>query len=495
MDTVRSNQVFCVNSPPRGYGVCEAVRTPEMPDDVAHTSSLAAIRNLFHQAGLDSRNFGSHDWNPLGDIIHEGDSVLIKPNWVHHINQAGAGLDCLVTHTDVIEAILRYALKARPRQIIIGDAPIQDCDLNSLLDATGVPEMVSRVNTEGASVTVRDFRLVRLPSGRIEGRKEATDRSMDDYVLFDLGPESRIEPITSGNNGFRVTKYDPAELEKTHARGTHRYLVAREAIEADVVINVPKLKTHKKSCMTGALKCMVGINGHKSYLPHHRKGGSGSGGDCYAGASHLKALSENLLDAINRSPSAAARYCLGRIALGARAAGKLLGVDGNLEGSWYGNDTIWRTCLDLQTILHYGVPDGLLNETPQRTVLTITDAIVAGEGEGPMSVTPVDLGMLTMGLSVAAVDWVNALLMGFDPSRIPLTREAFSANKYPLADFGPKEIRVCVDGREVSLGDIPGSSCRRFSPPKGWQGHCELEDRYFREGETTEPTGCEVMVG
>ena len=56
-------------------------------------------------------------------------------------------------------------------------------------------------------------------------------------------------------------------------RGRHRYLVARELIEADVVFNVPKLKTHKKAGVTGALKNLVGINGHKAYLPHHRKGG------------------------------------------------------------------------------------------------------------------------------------------------------------------------------------------------------------------------------
>ena len=95
--------------------------------------------------------------------------------------------------------------------------------------------------------------------------------------------------------------YNPDLMLNTHQPGRHQYLVARDIIEADTVINLPKLKTHKKACLTGALKNMVGINGHKEYLPHHRKGGSGAGGDCYEGSSFFKGSSENLLDIANRS--------------------------------------------------------------------------------------------------------------------------------------------------------------------------------------------------
>ena len=48
------------------------------------------------------------------------------------------------------------------------------------------------------------------------------------------------------------------------------------SIEANVVINVPKLKSHKKACVTGALRDLVGINGNKK--SPSRKGGIGSGG-------------------------------------------------------------------------------------------------------------------------------------------------------------------------------------------------------------------------
>ena len=87
---------------------------------------------------------------------------------------------------------------------------------------------------------------------------------------------SLLEPIASDRRvDFRVTMYNPDLMRQTHGRGRHQYLIAREVIEADVVINVPKLKTHRKAGITGALKNLVGINGNKDYLPHHRLGGVG----------------------------------------------------------------------------------------------------------------------------------------------------------------------------------------------------------------------------
>jgi uncharacterized protein (DUF362 family) len=59
-------------------------------------------------------------------------------------------------------------------------------------------------------------------------------------------------------------------MAKTHHPGVHQYLVAKEVIEADIIINLPKLKTHRKAGVTCALKNLIGINGNKEYLPHHR---------------------------------------------------------------------------------------------------------------------------------------------------------------------------------------------------------------------------------
>ena len=104
--------VFCTKATTASYDVCPDVRFPELPVWAKVTTTLVTFRALLVQAGLDHAHFGSPDWNPFGAIIHAGDKVVVKPNWVHHHNLSGYGMDCLVTHTCVIEAILHYVAKA-----------------------------------------------------------------------------------------------------------------------------------------------------------------------------------------------------------------------------------------------------------------------------------------------------------------------------------------------------------------------------------------------
>ncbi len=127
--------------------------------------------------------------------------------------------------------------------------------------------------------------------------------------------------------------------------------------------------------ITGALKNLVGINGNKDYLPHHRRGGTGFGGDCYPGRNWFKMSGEMLLDAAN-SVSGIPNLILRQAARVTCGLARLAGADGNVDGSWYGNDTVWRMCLDLNRILCYGRADGTLAEQPQRQVLALTDAII-----------------------------------------------------------------------------------------------------------------------
>jgi hypothetical protein len=121
--------------------------------------------------------------------------------------------------------------------------------------------------------------------------------------------------------------------------------------------------------------------------------------------------------------------------------GDRLGV----EGSWAGNDTIWRTCLDLNRILLYGRPDGTLAETVQRRVLHVVDAVVAGQGDGPLAPRPLPLGALAGGDSAPAVDWVGARLLGYEPRVVPLVREAFGGFRWPLTRLEPEQVRVTGD--------------------------------------------------
>jgi uncharacterized protein (DUF362 family) len=466
---LESSAVFCQTATEPSYRLRPELQFPDLPHWARKSTALAAVRALLAHAGLDRPNVGSPSWNPLGAIIRKGSQVLIKPNWVYHDHSGGHGLECLVTHTTVIEAILHYAAKAQPERIVVGDAPLQGCDFDALMRAGRVHEMVAQFVTNGVNVSVQDFRRTIQPQSTLGVAAAKDCRPLDDFILYDLGRGSLLEPITKQDSEFRVTMYDPDLLKRTHRPGQHQYLIAREAIEADVVINVPKLKTHKKACVTGALKNFVGINGHKEYLPHHRKGGSEDGGDCYPGSSKVKMVVEDLLDATNRAQGSLPRRMLASTTRIGMGVGKVLGVGGDYEGSWFGNDTVWRTSLDLLRIVRYGRVDGTLATTPQRTVLTLTDAIIAGEGEGPLSPTPVALGLLTLGISPPAVEWVNSVLMGLEPQHIPIVREAFAQHAHPLATVSPDAISVLVDGEHVPMTRLFARRGRAFRLPEGWR--------------------------
>ena len=388
----------------------------------------------------------------FGRVIPDGARVLLKPNWVLHENQGPWGMEPLVTHPTLVKAAAEAALRTGAGQVTVGDAPVQGCDFDRLMAAGGYREWAERLQASDSRFAgLRDFR--RTKSVVHEWHRETTreQRSIDNFVLFDLAGDSLLEPITV-DGAFRVTMYDPKMMKRTHAPGRHQFLVAREILEADVVINLPKLKTHKKAGITCALKNLIGINGNKEFLPHHRIGGAEAGGDCYPGRSPIKRTLEFVYDLQNSTDDQTAQraYSLATRALNraAHMAGDRLGV----EGSWSGNDTIWRTCLDLNRILLYGRPDGTIADERQRRVLNVVDAVVAGQGDGPLNAEPFPLGFLVGGSSSAAIDWVGAMLLGYAPERIPITAHAFDRFRWPLTDFEPSDVRVAG-----SLGEGPSS--------------------------------------
>ncbi len=472
-----SHTVVIARAARADYGnLPQAEPAPELPSGSVTTVGGGAGRELLRQWGLDASRFGSAHWNPLGAVIPAGARVVVKPNWVHHLNKSNEGLDCLLTHTSVLECVLQYVALTRPRSVVIGDAPIQGCDFGRLRASCGLDAMVERVASEtGLRVDIADFRRTLLPEDRVGGARVENVRPQANYTLVDLGRESLLEPLARAAEKFRVTMYNPDLLSRTHSPGRHQYLIAREVLEADVVISLPKLKAHKKAGVTGALKNLVGINGNKEFLPHHRKGGSTTGGDCYPGGSWLKHRAEDLLDEVNRAPEGRAPGLKVWLAGAAVRGAVMLGEDDNIDGSWYGNDTVWRMCLDLQRILRYAGADGALHAEPQRRVITITDAIVAGEREGPLAPSPIPAGFVTGAFNPAAAEWVHARLMGFDPLKIPLVHHAFDGFAFPLVDFAPDAVRARIDGKELAAGAIRPILPFAFQPARGWKGHIELD--------------------
>ncbi len=408
----------------------------------------------------------------FGAVVEAGDRVVVKPNWVLHENQAGSDFDPLITHGTLTGAVIAELLESDASSIVLGDAPIQGCKFPVLLANMEYDRRVAAVAGDDRRFhgPVDFRRTVSDVSGGVRLAREDV-RSLDQYVLFDLGEHSYLEPVTSGDGKFRVTMYPPALMQRTHAPGRHHYLVAREIIDADVVVNLPKLKTHKKAGVTCALKNLVGINGNKEFLPHHRIGSPSEGGDCYPEASRTKAWLERVLDLKNtysgpvvQRPLALAARVLDGIA---RRQGDRIGV----EGAWSENDTVWRMCLDLNRILLYGGSDGAIHGEPQRTVLTVVDAVVAGQGDGPLAPVALPMGLLYAGESPPAVDWFSASLLGYAPQRIPIVRGAFLPSPWPLVDFASADIRVIESGVSMQVADFLRSKRlpRDIEHPPGWE--------------------------
>lgn len=431
--------------------------------------SIDTIRRLGSTLGWHDAERGA-----FGRVISAGERVVVKPNLVLHENQGPWGIEPLVTAASLIRAVTHEALRAGAASVVVGDAPIQGCDFDLLLARTGLDVWAADLSAAEPRFTgVLDFR--RTTCTFVDGLRVATEdlQPAENFVLFDLGGESLLEPVTDdrGMGRFRVTCYDPRLMRATHARRRHRYLVAKHLMEADVVINLPKLKTHKKAGITCALKNLVGINGNKEFLPHHRVGSARQGGDCYESSSLLRRSIEYALDRQNMTQSRAAARVLHTVTRQLYRLGRVAGLDTDTEGSWSGNDTVWRMCLDLNRILLYGGLDASLADTPRRRVVHVADGIVAGQGNGPLSPEPLELDVLVGGVSAPAVDWVGARLLNYDPGRVALVREAFGTSRWPLATFAPAEIALAGslgDGNAHELLGARGGSPPVKHPP-GWR--------------------------
>ena len=452
-----------------------AERYPEYTGPLAagENHAYAAVRQVLADLGLDRARFGTPQWNPIGDLVPPGARITVKPNWVLHRNEGPGGTDCLITHASILRAVLDYVLLARPARVVVGDAPVQVCDFEGVM-ALGFQPVADYFARAGAPVRVRDFRRTTMVRSEQTAQVSEERQTLDDFVLVDLGARSLMEPIARDYRRFRVTMYDPRRMKVNHRPGLHRYLIARDVLEADLVLNVPKLKTHKKAGLTAALKNLVGINGNKDYLPHHRKGGLNRGGDNYARATLPKRLAEATLDLANRHlhwPRFYARAS--RFAYRFLFFDRIRGLPTDIEGGWYGNDTVWRMCLDLNKVLLYADADGRLHDTPRRAVLSLCDGLVAGEGDGPLRPDPRPFGGLIAAVNPAALDWIAALVMGLDPARIPISARAFAAADLPLATLAPAALAPALNGRPVSLAALAAAFPSPFRPPEGWRGHCE----------------------
>src|SRR4029450_10070620 len=87
-------------------------------------------------------------------------------------------------------------------------------------------------------------------------------------VVIDLATRSLHYDERREGVRFSVQDYDDGVTQQNHSGSIHRYRFSRTILEADLVINLCKLKTHGKAGVTLAMKNIIGANVAKDYLPH-----------------------------------------------------------------------------------------------------------------------------------------------------------------------------------------------------------------------------------
>lgn len=139
----------------------------------------------------------------------EGARVLLKPN-VALPAKPGTGI---VTDARVVEAVTKIVLERNPKRVVIGegssvgyDFPIRLDSIHSM-EVAGVAEVARKLGVE----------------------------------LVDLNRDERV----------RVRARDAFVME--------RFAIARTALEADVIISLPVIKTHIRTGITCGLKNMKGV--------------------------------------------------------------------------------------------------------------------------------------------------------------------------------------------------------------------------------------------
>lgn len=414
------------------------------------------------------------------DFVRPGDRVVLKPNWVKEHDERHPGpnqWEHVVTHPAVIEAVIRWVA---PRlggrgSVIICDAPQTDSSFAKLREYCRLDEVIDRCRREfpGPKIELLDLRPEEWHA--VDGVTVAKTTLPGDP----LGSTHVRINEASEFNGFAGcgqlygASYDMAETNAKHAGARHEYMLCRTPMEADVFINLPKLKTHKKVGVTCALKNLVGINANKNWLPHHTEGTPDQGGDQFPAATAKARLEHSWMGAIKRGLKN--RPALSRLFVPVKKVGRFIFGDTQKvvrSGNWHGNDTCWRMVLDLNKALFFFGGDGQPRSRPIR-YLAVVDGIIGGEGNGPMAPDAKPCGVIIAGTHPLAVDTVAATLMGFDWQRIRMLANAYRMRALNFAPFGVSDISV-ISNRPAWQGKVGNmDQTFGFRPHFGWTGAIE----------------------
>ncbi len=449
------------------------------------------LRQLFVSLGLDRERYSTAQWNPLGQLVQPGQTVLLKPNFVLSFNDSGQDLFAMVTHPSILRALIDYADRALRGQgrIVIADVPQMDCDWEQLMRAQRLDAIqefyASRFGFRVESYDFRNFAVIDHHQPPLTENRKPLAGDPAGSVIINLGRKSHFHGLP--NQNYYGADFNRQETIAHHQGEIHEYCVSRTMLAADVFLSVPKMKTHKKVGVTLNLKGLVGMNTNKNFLVHYRLGAPSAGGDqlpeAQRGADRVLVTTQRwaydqLLARHNKAADAlylaARRVYRATLKPFLRLSQDTLILD---AGNWHGNDSAWRMAADLAKILFFADAAGKFHDTPQRRIFCVVDGIVGGDRLGPLEPEARRCGCLVAGENPFAVDLVTTRLMGFDPRKLHQFDLAFDPEwNFGLRSFADIEVRC---GERILPGNEFFSCDWRepyfgFKPHPGWQGHIEV---------------------
>lgn len=392
--------------------------------------------------------------DPPDELLTPGDNVFIKPNWALELaddlpegEDPRAGWECKITHPAIIEATARWAAKQLNGNgsITIADAPWVETPFSVIDEITGLSSLPARCAADfpGVSFQLADFR------GK-GGTTQVGDPA--GYAKIALAEASEFQGV---------------RLPKAFAEAGAAYQLSRTALDADVLINLPKLKTHNKTGLAGALNNVITLLDDRAPLPMNPLAADEDDEE------EEEDLDDRLFSWLRRKFKHSRMFL--RFLLRSRQALNENDEPPEKHESWHGNDLFWRLVLDVNTALTYYNDQSHHRAKPLRT-LHLVDAVIAGEGNGPLLPDPKPTGLLLAGTNPLAVDCTAATLMGFDWHKIRLLHNAFADRKFPLAEFQPEAI-TCLSENESWNGPLAElTDPVDFHPHDGWWGEIEKQE-------------------
>ena len=457
----------------------------------------ATVRKLLMEMGYDSVNIGTPTWNPFRGLIKSNGTVVIKPNLVLQENKKNYGKNCLMTNISLIRPLLDYLFILQLTdnihfRTVVADVPVQGADFEKILEQTGLKKLQEFYLKEHSfKIEVLDLRhkIVKVDNTgfyaqvRVKGDPLGYKKiHIENSFLNDIAKDYR----KFGAPGYGL-KDTYSEIESS---GEHYYHIPNTILAADLFINVPKLKTHKKAGITAAMKNLIGINGEKAWIPHFRRGSIKNGGDEFDDNQVIiKTITTRALAFLrNRSRilwnfartinnTIIKRYFRKDL----KQTDHLTDFEKKalflVDGDWYGNDTLWRPILDLNFLLYFYDKNGIRLNHKARNYICITDGIISGEGDGPLDADPKKTDIIAISENPVINDLCLTRIMGFDWKKIPQIYNSVSLKEIFRFDGTYDNFRIIqisdyYANSQIKFDELPNL---HFLPPPGWVGNIELD--------------------